>query len=88
MSKRGYPTDLIDKEWALFESLLPPAKAGGCNRSIETREFDNTMPALLIGTAARWISGSKCSFFFRYPETSRWFQYAYRGVYRVVVFLR
>ncbi len=32
-----YPTDLTDREWALLEPLLPPAKSGGRPRSVQLR---------------------------------------------------
>jgi putative transposase len=53
MSKKRYPTDLTDKEWALLEPLLPPAKTGGRNRSIETREIANAI-FYLLRTGCSW----------------------------------
>lgn len=34
----GYPSDLIDQEWALVEPLIPPAKPGGKPASLNVRE--------------------------------------------------
>lgn len=53
MSKRRYPTDLTDQEWAVLEPLLPPAKTGGRNRSIETREIANAI-FYLLRTGCAW----------------------------------
>ena len=36
-----YPTDLTDREWALLEPLLPPAKPGGRPRSVQLRVILN-----------------------------------------------
>ena len=36
-----YPTDLTDREWALLEPLLPPAKPGGRPRSVHLRVILN-----------------------------------------------
>ena len=33
-----YPSDLQDREWALIEGLLPPAKRGGRPRTTDLRE--------------------------------------------------
>ena len=53
MNKKRYPTDLTDQEWALLEPLLPPAKAGGRHRSIETREVANAI-FYLLRTGCSW----------------------------------
>ena len=50
MSKR-YRTDLTDKQWALIEPLIPPAKEGGRPRSTDMREIVN---------AINYISRSGC----------------------------
>jgi transposase len=42
-SRRWYPTDLTDKEWALIAPLLPPAKPGGRPRSTDLREVLNAL---------------------------------------------
>ncbi len=36
-----YPSDLRDEEWALIESLIPPAKRGGRRREVDVREVMN-----------------------------------------------
>ena len=33
-----YPSDLTDAEWALIEAMIPPAKRGGRQRSVNLRE--------------------------------------------------
>jgi transposase len=36
-----YPSDLTDAEWALVEPLIPPAKRGGRERTVDVREVLN-----------------------------------------------
>lgn len=43
MSRRAYPTDLSDTEWALLAPLLPAAKPGGRPRSTDLREVLNAL---------------------------------------------
>ena len=38
VSRRPYPTDLADEQWAMVEPLLPPAKTGGRPREVDLRE--------------------------------------------------
>jgi transposase len=38
-SRRSYPTDLSDEEWAILQPLVPEAKPGGRPRTHETREL-------------------------------------------------
>lgn len=40
-----YPSDLTDaeREWALVEPLIPPAKHGGRRREVNVREILNTI---------------------------------------------
>ena len=42
-SRRTYPTDLIDEQWAMVEPLLPPAKTGGRPREVDLREVLNSI---------------------------------------------
>jgi putative transposase len=53
MSQKRYPTDLSDKEWALLEPLLPPAKTGGRERTVEVREVVNAI-FYLLRTGCSW----------------------------------
>ncbi len=53
MSQKRYPTDLSDKEWALLEPLLPPAKTGGRTRRVEVREVVNAI-FYLLRTGCSW----------------------------------
>jgi len=41
MARQPYPTDLTDREWAILEPLIPPAKPGGRPRSVHLREILN-----------------------------------------------
>ena len=49
--RRGlrYPSDLIDAEWALVSSLIPPARRGGRKRSVDVREVLNDLLCALHG---------------------------------------
>jgi putative transposase len=42
-SQQGYPSDLTDRQWAILEPLIPPAKPGGRPRSVEMREVINAI---------------------------------------------
>ncbi len=41
MARAAYPSDLRDPEWIILEPLIPPAKTGGRNRTVEMREVVN-----------------------------------------------
>jgi len=45
-SRKRYPSDLTDEQWAIVEPLLPPAKSsprGGRPRQVDMREVLNTL---------------------------------------------
>ena len=42
-SELRYPSDLTDEEWALVAPLIPPAKRGGRQRTVDLREVVNGM---------------------------------------------
>ena len=41
--RKRYPSDLTDRQWAIIEPLLPPAKHGGRPRTVDPREVVNTL---------------------------------------------
>jgi len=41
MSRRSYPSDLTDEQWAVVQPLLPPASKWGAPQRIERREIIN-----------------------------------------------
>jgi putative transposase len=43
MSRRSYPSDLTDAEWALLEPLIPPPKPGGRPPQHSRRELVDAM---------------------------------------------
>lgn len=43
MTRKPYPSDLTDEQWAILEPLLPPAKPGGCPRKHDMRELVNAL---------------------------------------------
>ena len=47
-----YPSDLTDREWALLEPLLPPAKRGGRPRTTDLRAVTDAMLYISISEAA------------------------------------
>lgn len=53
--RRGlrYPSDLTDREWALIERLIPPAKRGGRPRAINLRETVNAI-FYVLATGCQW----------------------------------
>jgi len=52
-TRKAYPTDLTDAQWALIEPLIPPAKHGGRPRSVDMREVLNTL-LYLTRTGCQW----------------------------------
>ena len=43
MTRKPYPSDLKDAEWAVLEPLLPPKKPLGSRREVELREVVNAL---------------------------------------------
>jgi putative transposase len=43
MSRKPYPSDLTDEQWAILELLLPPARPGGRPRKVVLREVVNAI---------------------------------------------
>jgi putative transposase len=41
--RKPYPTDLTDEQWVLVQPLIPPAKHGGRQRSVDPRAVVNTL---------------------------------------------
>ena len=54
-SRKAYSTDLTDDQWAIVESLIPPAKTrhGGRPRNVSMREVVNTI-LYLDRTGCQW----------------------------------
>jgi transposase len=48
-----YPSDLTDAEWALVEPLIPPAKRGGRERTVDVREVLNGI-FYVLATGCQW----------------------------------
>jgi putative transposase len=42
-TRKSYPTDLTDAQWAILEPLVPPSKHGGRPRTVNMREVINTI---------------------------------------------
>lgn len=53
MCRRDYPSDVTEEEWAILESLIPPAKPGGRPRTTEMREVINAI-FYVDRTGAQW----------------------------------
>ena len=51
-SRRSYPTDLSDEEWAILQPLVPEAKLGGRPRAHHTRELLDAIFYVLRGGCA------------------------------------
>jgi putative transposase len=41
--RKRYPSDLTDRQWAVLEPLIPPARHGGAPRTVDLREVLNTL---------------------------------------------
>lgn len=52
-SKRRYPSDLTDAEWALIAPMIPRAKRGGGKRTVELREVVNGL-IYVLSTGCQW----------------------------------
>jgi putative transposase len=52
-TRKPYPTDLTDEQWAILAPLIPPAKPGGRPRSVDMREVLNTI-LYLNRTGCQW----------------------------------
>jgi putative transposase len=53
ITRKAYPTDLTDDQWAILEQLVPPAKHGGRSREVNMREVLNTI-LYLNRTGCQW----------------------------------
>src|SRR3954453_6424118 len=51
-SRRSYPTDLSDEEWAILQPLVPEAKPGGRPRAHHTRELLDAIFSMSSGEDA------------------------------------
>ena len=52
-SRKAYPTDLSDDQWAFLEPQIPAAKHGGRPREVNMREVINTI-LYLDRTGCQW----------------------------------
>jgi transposase len=56
MTRRRYPSDLTDKQWAVIEPLVPDAKPGGRERKADKRELvEAILYALRSGCSWRML---------------------------------
>lgn len=55
MKRKAYPSDLQDQEWQRLERLIPAAKSGGRQRTVDMREIANGM-FYRIRTGCDWRS--------------------------------
>jgi putative transposase len=53
MTRKSYPSDLTDAEWAILAPLLPAAKAAGRPRTTELREVVNAI-LYVVRTGCAW----------------------------------
>jgi putative transposase len=53
MTRKTYPTDLNDKEWAVIEPYVPKPKAGGRPAQHERREIINAI-AYVLRSGCAW----------------------------------
>ena len=51
--RKSYPSDLPDEQWILLEPLIPPAKRGGAQRTVDMREILNGI-FYLNRTGCQW----------------------------------
>jgi transposase len=48
-----YPSDVTDEEWQLVEPLIPPAKRGGRQRTVDIREVLNAV-MYILSSGCQW----------------------------------
>ena len=53
MTRKAYPSDLTDPQWALIEPILPPEKPRGAPRQVDLREVVNTI-LYISRTGCQW----------------------------------
>jgi putative transposase len=53
MSRKPYPNDLTDQEWALLEPFIPAPKRGGRPRTADMREVLNAI-IYVLKTGCQW----------------------------------
>ena len=53
MTRLSYDTDLTDYQWQILKLLIPPAKTGGRNRSVNIREVLNAI-FYLLANGIKW----------------------------------
>jgi|SRR5947209_9259743 len=53
MTRKPYPTDLTDAQWARINPLIPPAKSGGRPRTVNVREIINAI-IYFVRTGCQW----------------------------------
>ena len=51
--KLRYPSDVTDEEWAAIAPLIPPARRGGRNRTVNIREVFNGL-MYVLSTGCQW----------------------------------
>lgn len=81
MSRKAYPTDLTDEQWAILEPLIPPAKPGGRPRTVDMREVFNGI-LYVLRTGCQWEmlphdlppSATVYYYFSQWQETDAWEQ--------------
>ncbi|NCN85983.1 MAG: IS5 family transposase [Sphingomonadales bacterium] len=49
----GYPSDMTDREWAIIEPVLPPAKRGGLPRTTDLRKVMNAI-LYIASSGCQW----------------------------------
>jgi len=52
-SKRRYPSDLTDVEWALIAPVIPRARRGGGKRTVDLRQAVNGL-LYVLSTGCQW----------------------------------
>jgi transposase len=51
--KLRYPSDVTEEEWAAIAPLIPPARRGGRNRTVNIREVFNGL-MYVLSTGCQW----------------------------------
>src|SRR4051794_27827824 len=78
-ARKPYASDLTDAQWAVLQSLVPPAKHGGHPRDLDMREVVNTI-LYLNRTGCQWAmlphdllpKSSVYDYFARWRDDGTW----------------
>jgi hypothetical protein len=70
-SRSRYPSDLSDPEWELIKPLIPPAKRGGGQRTVNLREKSQPQCARISPPLRSALCSERCAILLDVAEPLR-----------------